>query len=256
MPNYKKDEANGGYVFISHAHKDIHEIRQIRNTLEEKGLEPICFYLRCISDDNEVLDLIKREIDARDWFLLVDSKNARESKWVQTEVDYIRSQNPKKIVSVSLDNQEGILPVLDRLSKSMKVYLCYSHKDFDIAEAIYKACVKRDFKIFWDEDILCGEDWTTRIENEMSEVAKRGCVVLIVTKNSLASEYIKSELEFALSKDAFVLPIIVDDLSDMVPFRLSGKQYYQLKTPVSSEQIEEIVDLIEKLSLKRLNENQ
>ena len=27
----------GGYVFLSHSHKDISEVRKIRNDLEEKG---------------------------------------------------------------------------------------------------------------------------------------------------------------------------------------------------------------------------
>ena len=116
MLDYENMKSEGGYVFISHAHKDIHEIRRIRNFLEENGLEPICFYLRCLSDDDEILDLIKREIDAREWFLLVDSKNARESNWVKTEVEYIKMKDSKKIISVSLDKQEEINPILTRLS--------------------------------------------------------------------------------------------------------------------------------------------
>ena len=90
MSDHNGAKSEGGYVFISHAHKDIGAIRKIRNYLEDNGLEPICFYLRCLSDNDEILDLIKREIDAREWFLLVDSENARQSKWVKTEVEYIK----------------------------------------------------------------------------------------------------------------------------------------------------------------------
>lgn len=129
-------KSEGGYVFVSHAHKDIHEIRKIRNVLEENGLEPICFYLRCLNDNDEILDLIKREIDAREWFLLVDSKNARESNWVKTEVEYIKSKDSKKMISVSLDNQEDILPVLNRLSNSMRVF-CLIHAKIGTLPRLY-----------------------------------------------------------------------------------------------------------------------
>ncbi len=53
------------YIFVSHSHKDIDKVRLVRNYLEEKGAEPILFFLKSVTDDNEVADLIKREIDAR-----------------------------------------------------------------------------------------------------------------------------------------------------------------------------------------------
>ncbi|MBQ4111381.1 MAG: hypothetical protein IJD38_01150 [Clostridia bacterium] len=59
----------GGWIFISHSHQDIQKVRLIRNRLEEKGLEPLMFYLKCLSDEQEIEELIKREIDERDWFI-------------------------------------------------------------------------------------------------------------------------------------------------------------------------------------------
>lgn len=248
-------KSEGGYVFVSHAHKDIHEIRKIRNILEENGLEPICFYLRCLNDNDEILDLIKREIDAREWFLLVDSKNARESNWVKTEVEYIKSKNSKKMISVSLDNQEDILPVLSRLSNSMRVFLSYSHKDRYIAQAIYNECLKYDFKVFYDlESIRVGGDWTVSSTNALEEAAKHGCVVIIISENSVNSDFVVRELNLAVSKKAYILPIIVDDfkLPAQFMFHLSTFQQYHLKTPVAVKQVEEIVELIEKISIQRL----
>lgn len=248
-------KSEGGYVFVSHAHKDIHEIRKIRNILEENGLEPICFYLRCLNDNDEILDLIKREIDAREWFLLVDSKNARESNWVKTEVEYIKSKDSKKMISVSLDNQEDIIPVLSRLSNSMRVFLSYSHKDRYIAQAIYSGCLKHDFKVFYDlESIRVGNDWTVSSTNALEEAAKHGCVVIIISENSVNSDFVVRELNLAVSQKAYILPIIVDDfkLPAQFMFHLSTFQKYHLKTPVSVKQVEEIVALIEKISIQRL----
>lgn len=81
------------WVFISHSTKDFDKVRIVRNALEEEGFRPILFYLKCISDDEEINSLLKREIDARNRFILCDSVNAQESKYVQSEVEYIRSKN-------------------------------------------------------------------------------------------------------------------------------------------------------------------
>ena len=72
----------GGYVFISHSHLDIDKVRILRNRMEEEGFEPLCFYLKCLTEEDEITGLIQREIDAREWFVYVDSKNARNSDWV------------------------------------------------------------------------------------------------------------------------------------------------------------------------------
>ena len=49
-----------GYVFISHSHQDIRKVRQIRNAMEEAGFEPLCFYLKCLHDEDEIEGLIKK----------------------------------------------------------------------------------------------------------------------------------------------------------------------------------------------------
>ena len=51
----------------------------------------LMFYLKCLSDENEIEELIKREIDEREWFIYADSQNARASRWVQTEREYIET---------------------------------------------------------------------------------------------------------------------------------------------------------------------
>ena len=100
------DKTKGGYVFLSHSHADIDKVRKIRNALENEGFEPLCFYLKCLSEDNEIEELIKREIDAREWFVFVNSENSRNSKWVTLEREYINKTNAKKILTVDIDDEE------------------------------------------------------------------------------------------------------------------------------------------------------
>lgn len=53
------------WIFLSHSNKDFAKVRLIRNYLEERSCRPLIFYLKCLSNDDEIDDLIKREIDCR-----------------------------------------------------------------------------------------------------------------------------------------------------------------------------------------------
>lgn len=65
------------WVFLSHSNKDYDKVRVVRNLLEDQKFRPIMFFLCCLEDNEEINDLIKREIDSRTRFILCDSENAR-----------------------------------------------------------------------------------------------------------------------------------------------------------------------------------
>lgn len=64
------------WIFVSHSTLDITEVRRIRNEVELQGGEPLLFFLKSISDNDELDGLLKREIEARRYFLLCDSPAA------------------------------------------------------------------------------------------------------------------------------------------------------------------------------------
>lgn len=81
------------WVFLSHSHEDYEKVRKIRDLLEDQHMHPLMFFLKCLNDHDEIDSLIKREIDCRTRFILCDSENARKSKWVKGEVEYIKSKD-------------------------------------------------------------------------------------------------------------------------------------------------------------------
>ena len=101
---------DGGWLFISHAHEDIEQVRKIRNYLEADGYNPIVFFLKSKTLPWTLNRLIKREIRARKWFVLVDSPASRESKWVQREVRYAEKQKGK--IKLTVDLSKDIIPQL------------------------------------------------------------------------------------------------------------------------------------------------
>lgn len=68
---------NKAWGFLSHSTIDYDNVRRLRNLLVDNGFRPIMFYLRCLEQkhkDDELKSLLIREIDARNRFILCNSK--------------------------------------------------------------------------------------------------------------------------------------------------------------------------------------
>ena len=97
----KEKKLDRVYIFVSHSHKDIEKVRVIRNYLESLGGEQLLFFLLSKDDDNEIDKLIKDEISARIWFIYIESGNSKQSKWVQTELEFARNYPKTNILTIN-----------------------------------------------------------------------------------------------------------------------------------------------------------
>ncbi len=248
-------KGEGGYVFISHSHQDIEKVRKIRNTLEEQGFEPLCFYLKCLTDDDEVEGLIKREIDAREVFVYLDSKNARNSKWVQKECEYIRTIGGKTVRTIDLDNYNED-EISSKIMNSMRVFLSYSNHDGNIVSMFRDKLIERNLKVFSDNDPTIGQNWSDAVFNQLETAAKYGCVLLFVSKYSVdyTSSFVNTELQLAVDLNALIIPVFIDispeELPDVFRFYLSNIQSVVVSKEISEEDINRVVEAVE----KRLND--
>lgn len=242
----KFDKTEGGYIFISHSHNDIEKVRQIRNGLEENGFEPLCFYLKCLEDATEIEDLIKREIDAREWFVFVDSINSRKSDWVQLERNYINSTDSKKIINVNIHSADAVKNVIAKILKNLRIYFSFSHKDVVIANRIIKKFREKDYLVFFDEGITVGANWVEEIANQIAEASKEGCVIALITKNSIESNYLLNELYFALELGGNIIPVVLGnvELSPRLKFTLSNRQMYFLPENPTDEDLDKLINNI------------
>ena len=133
------------WVFVSHSNKDFIKIIKLRNKLEEKFYKPLLFFLKCLDDDKEIFELIKREIKARDRFILCDSKNSRHSKWVQREIDYIKSLNrPYEIIDIESSDKE-IDEAIDRFDHRSTVYIWSTDSSFN--HIVAYELMKKSFRV-------------------------------------------------------------------------------------------------------------
>lgn len=213
----KRQQNKEIWVFLSHSNEDYDKVRKVRNMLEEQELRPIMFFLKCLNDDDEIDGLIKREIDCRTRFILCDSENSRKSKWVQREIEYIKSQHkPYEIIDLS-KNENEILEQLKEVRRRSKLFISYSRKDQALASHIYNRLSKYDYDVSVDfKSINAGENFVNNIQNEIKSSAENGHIIALLTENGLQSKFVYHEIMCACEYDKVhnpgrqsVIPVVI-----------------------------------------------
>lgn len=204
-------------IFLSHSHKDIDKVRKLREIFESLDFEPLIFHLQCLDDNNsELEDFIKREIDARNVFIYCKSQNAEKSKWVQKELQYIRSSNIKRLYTIDIDLplHQTLVSLLISLSEFIKrnsIFISCSHRDQLLCKAIVEILTEYGYKVIRYDKIGKQNDHDTVIK----ETIKNGIFLPIITANYFSSVYCLSELDCALDAPDYglkpiILPLIIN----------------------------------------------
>jgi hypothetical protein len=248
-------EQKGAWIFLSHSNKDWDAVRKIRNILEEMGHKPLLFFLKCLEDDPELDSLIKREIESRSWFLLCDSKNARESKWVRSEVAYIKSLDGKVYKTIDLAGSiDSQIECVNILSKRITVFISYENSDKYIAKKIYKRLKDNDYSVWDYSDAEAGESWMQIISSAIDKAAKRGFVLVLLSKMSVKSHHVASEIKLALNKardiayEGSIIPIMLDSpyaiqnaMPPLLQFLLGGLQWIDFSKGDFDQNVQKLV---------------
>ena len=246
----RENKAKGGFVFVSHSHEDIAEVRKLRNSLEQAGFEPLCFYLKCMDKceedfalKEELRSLLRREIDAREWFIYVNSKYAKNSSWVQYERECVAKNGTKKVFQMNLDEKDAAEKMAEKVLRNLRIFMSYSYKDKPVASRMEKKLLEKDYRVFLEEEIVMGKNWRGTIANAVMEASKSGCVLALLSENAVKSENVKREIYFALENKGNVIPVLLGDvaLPDVLRMLLHGRQMYRLPACPSDEDLEEMI---------------
>lgn len=187
----------GSWIFLSHSSKDIAYVRQIRNEFEKYGHNPLAFHLKCLDSNtyegrNEIFQLLKREIDARDWFVFCDSDNLRKSKYVDYERAYIMESGKDKIWTLDLSKpMEELKKQILQISSDLSIYVSYDPVDKAYADRIIEALRKKDFMVWTDENIKEKDN-----DNYTYSIIY-GVIVMLISKNS--TERNQKDLDYILN---------------------------------------------------------
>ena len=234
-----------GYIFLSHSHNDIDKVRKIRNSLEEEGFEPLCFYLKCLDDDSEIEELIKREIDAREWFVFVDSENSRKSKWVQLEREYITRTNKKKIITVDLCNPRSMTSTIDKILHNLRVCVVSSGIDYDLSVRFQTALESKDYLVFGRKNHnFHDKNFWQKTKKEVIKAAKEGLVIALLSERAMQSEYVCWQIFTAIKKGGNVIPVLLGDakLNEKYAPILAHQTIYHLSDNPSDEDVVAVID--------------
>lgn len=207
------------WIFLSHSNEDYDKVRKVRNMLEDLNLRPIMFFLKCLNDDDEIDELIKREIDCRTRFILCDSDNARKSNWVKREVEYIKSKDkPYEIIDLS-NSDEYILHQLKEVRRRMSLYISYSRKDLSLATQIYERLSKYDYDVFLDSEhsFMVENSFVDEKDKNILGTVANGYIIPLLTQNGINSCWVNEEIKRARKYDkaqgnnhSSVIPIVID----------------------------------------------
>ena len=92
-------------VFISYSRRDLHKVRQIKETIDNT-LNINCWMdLDGIESGEQFKNIIISAINRHNTFVFMLSSNSMKSEWALDEIDFARRKN-KRIVLLKIDNSE------------------------------------------------------------------------------------------------------------------------------------------------------
>lgn len=233
------------WVFVSHSSKDFEKVRKLRNMMEDIGLRPLLFYLKCLKKDPEIFELLKREIDVRPRFILCDSENSRESKYVTEEVRYIKSKR-RQYVTVDIEDEASFMRKIQELKRRSQIFLSYSRTDQELARRIAKALQEVGFNVIDFTTLSSGNDFAVFLRKTILDVSSKGYFIPVVTDSYLKSQWCQEELNCAIKcsdfNPGFILPLVTNCIED-IPDSLRRLTHLTLQDDTP----ESIADFVERL---------
>jgi len=118
------------------------------------------------------------------------------------------------------------------------VFLSYSRTDRAIAEKLAACLQGEGLTVWWDPQILPGSDYRDMLKQQL-EFAQ--CVVVLWSANSVSSQWVKAEADFAHKKGKFI-PVLIEDAE--IPFGFGGIEAADLCQVTQFESHPEYVNLL------------
>lgn len=89
------------------------------------------------------------------------------------------------------------------------VFISYAHKDNEKVLDLIKFLKRKMCRIWYDEGLTPGSSWNDDLANHIS---KCECVIIIITNNSIQSQYVKLELNYAISLNKKIYPVFLENV--------------------------------------------
>lgn len=133
-----------------------------------------------------------------------------------------------------------------RGGKTLSVFLSYI-----IADRVYAHKLRGllsqwpNLRIFTPEMLSAGEDWESKLKNELSQC---DIFIVLLSSNSVDSNWILQELGAAWALNKPIVPVVTNpDVFSKIPLTLSEIQFIETKDLEKPEVINQIIEHYEKM---------
>jgi hypothetical protein len=100
------------------------------------------------------------------------------------------------------------------------IFISYARPDQPLAQSLADDLKTRGFKVWWDTELLGSDDFYEVIYTALSNAK---AAIVIWTKNSCHSRFVRDEARFALQKEKLVATKAPDCSFDDIPFGFQGQ---------------------------------
>lgn len=98
------------------------------------------------------------------------------------------------------------------VSSENEIFISYAHTDRDFAQALTRGLEAVGNHVWNDTKVASGCDYETEAQKALR---KASVVVLVASKDSLASQYVNYEIGSAIAAEAQVIPVVIDDVESL-----------------------------------------
>ncbi|MGH7806730.1 MAG: toll/interleukin-1 receptor domain-containing protein, partial [Thermodesulfobacteriota bacterium] len=95
------------------------------------------------------------------------------------------------------------------------IFISYKSSDRERVRVLVEALEGRGWSVWWDREIPPGKTFDQVIEEELNAAR---CVIVVWSKDSVLSEWVKTEASEAARRGIFV-PVLIDDVKIPLEFR-------------------------------------
>ncbi|HIE25277.1 MAG TPA: toll/interleukin-1 receptor domain-containing protein, partial [Anaerolineales bacterium] len=122
------------------------------------------------------------------------------------------------------------------------IFLSYSRKDKDFAKKVAEDLEEAGHDVWWDiTDIDGGDRWAKEIQEGLNQSQ---ILVLIVSSNSVVSEWVEKEFLYASSRNMKIVPLIYEHCD--LPIWLLNLQYIDISGENYDINFQQILEACEK----------
>lgn len=105
----------------------------------------------------------------------------------------------------------------------LTAFISYSREDGDFADLMSMQLNKHGIQTWLDMgNILVGDNWKLQIKDAIDQ---SDCLILILSPNSLTSEFVIFEWAYAMGRNKEIFPVVLRDISNLIHPILEDIQY-------------------------------